>query len=39
MVETASAGALIDAINRVEDDLRIAFSAVQWMFFEPDDKN
>jgi len=39
MAETASAGALVDAINRVEADLRSAFPAVQWMFFEPDDKN
>jgi hypothetical protein len=37
--ETASAGAMIDAINRVEADLRSAFPAVQWIFFEPDDKN
>jgi len=36
MAETASAGALVDAINRVEADLRTAFPAVQWMFFEPD---
>ena len=39
MAETARAGALIDAINRVEADLRAAFPAVQWCFFEPDDKN
>ena len=39
MAETASAGVLIDAINRVEAGLRTAFPAVQWMFFEPDDKN
>jgi cell wall assembly regulator SMI1 len=39
MVESASAGALVDAINRVEADLGTAFPAVQWMFFEPDDKN
>jgi cation diffusion facilitator family transporter len=38
MAETAGAGALIDAINRVEADLRIAFPAVRWCFFEPDDK-
>jgi cation diffusion facilitator family transporter len=36
MVETASAAALIDAINRVEADLRVAFPAVRWCFFEPD---
>jgi cation diffusion facilitator family transporter len=39
MAETASAGALVDAINRVEADLRAAFPAVHWMFFEPDNKN
>lgn len=39
MAETASAGALVDAINRVEADLRTAFPAVQWIFFEPDNKN
>jgi len=39
MTETASASALVDAINRVEADLRVAFPAVRWCFFEPDDKN
>jgi divalent metal cation (Fe/Co/Zn/Cd) transporter len=39
MAESASAGALVDAINRVEADLRTSFPAVQWCFFEPDDKN
>ena len=39
MAETARAGALIEAINRVEAALRAAFPAVQWCFFEPDDKN
>ena len=39
MIETAGAGALIDAINRVEADLRAAFPAVHWCFFEPDNKN
>jgi len=39
MVETGSAAALIDAINRVEADLRVAFPAVRWCFFEPDTKN
>ena len=38
MIETSSAAALIDAINSVEADLRAAFPAVQWCFFEPDDK-
>ena len=39
MAETARAGAVIDAINRVEADLRTAFPALQWIFFEPDNKN
>ncbi|MFL6580816.1 MAG: cation diffusion facilitator family transporter [Burkholderiales bacterium] len=39
MVETGSAAALIEAINRVEADLRVAFPAVRWCFFEPDDRN
>lgn len=38
MHETGGATALIDAINRVEADLRAAFPAVQWCFFEPDNK-
>ncbi|HEX7811826.1 MAG TPA: cation diffusion facilitator family transporter [Burkholderiales bacterium] len=38
MKETGSAAALIDAINGVEADLRAAFPAVQWCFFEPDNK-
>ena len=36
MAETASATAMVDAINRVEADLRVAFPAVRWCFFEPD---
>jgi cation diffusion facilitator family transporter len=36
MNETGGATALIDAINSVEADLRAAFPAVQWCFFEPD---
>ena len=36
MTETASATAMIDAINCVEADLRVAFPAVGWCFFEPD---
>jgi len=36
MKETGSANAMIDDINRVEADLRVAFPAVQWCFFEPD---
>lgn len=39
MKETASAKALIDDINRVEADLRAAFPAVRWCFFEPDARN
>ena len=39
MTETASATAMIDAINRVEADLRIAFPAVRWCFFEPDTRD
>ena len=39
MAEPVSAGALIDAINRVEAALRTAFPSVQWIFFEPDNKN
>ena len=39
MSETTSATALVDSINRVEADLRIAFPAVRWCFFEPDNKN
>ncbi|HKB81836.1 MAG TPA: cation diffusion facilitator family transporter [Burkholderiales bacterium] len=36
MTETASATAMVDAINRVEADLRVAFPSVRWCFFEPD---
>lgn len=36
MKETGSALAMIDDINRVEADLRTAFPAVRWCFFEPD---
>ena len=39
MAETASATAMVDAINRVEADLRIAFPAVRWCFFEPDTRD
>ena len=39
MAESASAGALVDAIDRVEADLRTAFPAVQWCFFEPDTRD
>lgn len=39
MKETASAKALIDDINCLEADLREAFPAVRWCFFEPDTRN
>jgi cation diffusion facilitator family transporter len=35
-MNAAGANALVDAINRVEADLRAAFPEVRWMFFEPD---
>jgi cation diffusion facilitator family transporter len=36
MRPAATALALIDAINRVEESFRAAFPQVQWLFFEPD---
>ena len=39
MKETGSATAIIEDINRVEADFRVAFPAVRWCFFEPDNKN
>ena len=36
MKETGSATAMITDINRIEADLRVAFPAVRWCFFEPD---
>ena len=39
MKETGSATAMIQDINRVEADLRVAFPAVRWCFFEPDTSN
>ena len=39
MAETASAATMLAAINRVEADLRVAFPAVQWCFFEPDTRD
>ena len=39
MAQTASATAMVDAINRVEADLRVAFPAVRWCFFEPDTRD
>jgi len=38
MREVGSADALIETINKVEADLRTTFPAVQWCFFEPDNK-
>jgi cation diffusion facilitator family transporter len=39
MKETGSATVMVEDINRVEADLRVAFPAVRWCFFEPDNKN
>lgn len=39
MREVGSADALVDTINKVEEDLRTTFPAIQWCFFEPDNKN
>lgn len=36
-MDASSAQGLVDAINRVEADLRRTFPEVRWMFFEPDD--
>ena len=36
MRPAASAEALVEAINRVEQSFRAAFPQVQWLFFEPD---
>jgi cation diffusion facilitator family transporter len=36
-MDASSAKALVDAINRVEADLRRTFPEVRWMFFEPDE--
>ncbi|GAB2500692.1 cation diffusion facilitator family transporter [Pseudoxanthomonas sangjuensis] len=36
MCEKADAGALLADIERVEDELKAAFPAVRWTFFEPD---
>jgi len=36
MRPAATAHALVDAINRVEESFRGAFPQVQWLFFEPD---
>ena len=39
MAETARATTMIEAINRVEAELRAAFPAVRWCFFEPDTRD
>ena len=39
MKEKGSATAMVEDINRVEADLRVAFPAVRWCFFEPDNSN
>jgi cation diffusion facilitator family transporter len=36
MIDYASGRAMIDAINRIEEDLQQAFPQVRWVFFEPD---
>lgn len=36
MREEGQVRALLDDINRVEDDLKLAYPAVRWTFFEPD---
>lgn len=36
MRETQDVRALLDDINRVEDELKVAYPAVRWTFFEPD---
>jgi len=38
MAEGDSAPAMIDGINRVQDELKERFEEVRWVFFEPDDK-
>lgn len=38
MADSTSAKEMIDAINRVQDELKLAFTDVRWVFFEPDDK-
>ncbi|GGD38878.1 cation diffusion facilitator family transporter [Pseudoxanthomonas indica] len=36
MRETQDVRVLLDDINRVEDELKVAYPAVRWTFFEPD---
>ncbi len=38
MAEADSTPAMIDGINRVQDELKERFEEVRWVFFEPDDK-
>jgi divalent metal cation (Fe/Co/Zn/Cd) transporter len=38
MRESQDASRLIDDVNRVEADLRLAFPQIRWLFFEPDDR-
>jgi divalent metal cation (Fe/Co/Zn/Cd) transporter len=39
MKEVDSAGQLIDNINTCESELKKEFSAIRWVFFEPDNKD
>ena len=39
MKPTGSENDLLDAINRVEHDFRIAFPMAKWLFFEPDNRD
>jgi divalent metal cation (Fe/Co/Zn/Cd) transporter len=36
MVQQASADAMVDAINVIEDSLQTRWPAIRWVFFEPD---
>lgn len=38
LAERVSAQGLIDQVNAVQDDLKLQFPAVRWVFFEPDNK-
>jgi rubrerythrin len=39
MRESQSASRLVAAINTVQDELKVAFRDVHWVFFEPDEKD
>lgn len=39
MNPTGSENELLDAINLVESDFRVAFPMVKWLFFEPDNRD